>query len=56
MRIEQTMAVITGASGGIGAAVGIWWFVSAKNWFHGPKVQGTREELLAIERELSELS
>ena len=30
----------------------IWWFVSAKNWFHGPKVQGTEEELAAIEREL----
>jgi amino acid transporter len=32
--------------------VGIWWVVSAKNWFHGPKVQGTAEELAAIEREL----
>jgi amino acid permease (GABA permease) len=31
---------------------GIWWFVSAKNWFTGPKVQGTAEELAAIEREL----
>jgi len=30
----------------------LWWFVSAKNWFHGPKVQGTEEELAAIEREL----
>ena len=26
--------------------------VSAKNWFKGPKVQGTPEELAAIEREL----
>ena len=42
--------------GGIGVAVGIWWVVSAKNWFHGPKVQGSREELLEIERELSALS
>ena len=30
----------------------LWWVVSAKNWFHGPKVQGTEEELAAIEREL----
>ena len=30
----------------------IWYFVSAKNWFHGPKVQGTPEELAAIERDL----
>jgi amino acid permease (GABA permease) len=32
---------------------GIYWAVSAKNWFTGPKVQGTPEELAAIERELS---
>jgi amino acid permease (GABA permease) len=31
---------------------GIYWVVSAKNWFTGPKVQGTAEELAAIEREL----
>ena len=30
----------------------LWWVVSAKNWFHGPKVQGTEDELAAIEREL----
>ena len=30
----------------------LWYFVSAKNWFKGPKVQGTPEELAAIEREL----
>ena len=30
----------------------LWWAVSAKNWFKGPKVQGTPEELLAIERDL----
>ena len=35
------------------AIVGIWWLTSAKQWFHGPQVQGTREELLAIERELA---
>jgi len=33
-------------------AVTIYWFVSAKNWFNGPKVQGTREELMTIEHEL----
>ena len=32
---------------------GISWLVSAKNWFTGPKVQGTPEELAAIEQELS---
>jgi amino acid transporter len=31
---------------------GGWWLLSAKNWFKGPKVQGTAEELAAIEREL----
>jgi amino acid permease (GABA permease) len=30
----------------------IYWMVSAKNWFTGPKVQGTPEELAAIEHEL----
>ena len=30
----------------------IWYAVSAKNWFKGPKVQGSPEELAAIEREL----
>ena len=32
---------------------GIYWAVSAKNWFTGPKVQGTPEELAAIEHELT---
>jgi amino acid transporter len=31
---------------------GGWWLFSAKNWFKGPKVQGTAEELAAIERDL----
>jgi amino acid transporter len=35
--------------------VGVWWAASAKNWFRGPKVQGTPEELAAIERELDAL-
>jgi len=30
----------------------IWYYASAKRWFHGPKVQGTVEELKAIERDL----
>jgi amino acid transporter len=32
---------------------GIYWLVSARKWFTGPKVQGTPEELAAIERELT---
>ena len=35
--------------------VGLWWAVSAHKWFKGPKVQGTPEEILAIERELERL-
>jgi amino acid transporter len=31
---------------------GGWWVLSAKNWFKGPKVQGSTEELAAIERDL----
>ncbi|MDQ6917841.1 MAG: amino acid permease [Candidatus Dormibacteraeota bacterium] len=31
---------------------GGWWLVSAKNWFKGPKVQGSSEELARIEAEL----
>jgi amino acid transporter len=34
----------------------IYWFVSAKNWFKGPKVQGSAEELAAIENELESLA
>lgn len=29
-----------------------WWLLSARRWFTGPKVQGTAEELAAVEREL----
>jgi amino acid permease (GABA permease) len=32
---------------------GIYWLASARKWFTGPRVQGTAEELAAIERELS---
>jgi amino acid transporter len=35
--------------------VGSWWLISARKWFTGPKVQGTPEELRAIERELDAL-
>jgi amino acid transporter len=35
---------------------GIWWLVSARNWFRGPKVQGSPEELAAAERELESLA
>ncbi|MCU1453466.1 MAG: BAT1-like [Acidimicrobiales bacterium] len=37
-------------------AIGIFWAVSGKRWFKGPKVQGTPEELAAIEHELSQLA
>jgi amino acid permease (GABA permease) len=32
---------------------GIWYAVSARKWFKGPKIQGTADELAAIEKELS---
>jgi len=32
---------------------GIYWLLSARKWFKGPRVQGSPEELAAIERELS---
>jgi amino acid permease (GABA permease) len=32
---------------------GIWWLVSARTWFTGPRVQGTAEELAAIEQDLA---
>jgi amino acid permease (GABA permease) len=32
---------------------GGYWFLSAKNWFKGPKVQGSTEELAKIEAELA---
>jgi hypothetical protein len=37
-------------------AIWIYWEVSGKKWFKGPKVQGSKEELLAIERELDSLA
>jgi amino acid permease (GABA permease) len=35
---------------------GIYWLVSARRWFTGPKVQGSAAELAAIERELGEIA
>ena len=35
---------------------GIWWLVSARRWFTGPRVQGSAEELAAVERELEALA
>jgi amino acid permease (GABA permease) len=34
---------------------GIWWLVSARHWFKGPKVQGSEAELAAIERDLESI-
>jgi amino acid permease (GABA permease) len=34
---------------------GVWWAVSARKWFTGPRVQGSEEELAAVERELENL-
>jgi amino acid permease (GABA permease) len=31
---------------------GVWWLVSAKNWFTGPRVQGSAEELAEAERDI----
>jgi amino acid transporter len=41
------------AVGVVLAFAGIWWLLSAHRWFKGPQVQGTQEELEAIERELA---
>ncbi|MFC5906859.1 amino acid permease [Streptacidiphilus monticola] len=37
--------VVLGFAGG-------WWLLSARHWFTGPKVQGTAEELAAVEQDL----
>jgi amino acid permease (GABA permease) len=34
---------------------GVWWLISARHWFTGPKVQGSEEELAAIERDLDSI-
>jgi amino acid transporter len=33
---------------------GLWWVFSARKWFKGPKIEGTPEEIAAIEAELSQ--
>jgi amino acid transporter len=33
---------------------GIWYAVSARKWFKGPKIQGTADELAEIERDLQQ--
>jgi amino acid transporter len=40
------------AVGAVIVLAGGWYIISARKWFKGPKVQGTAEELAAIEREL----
>jgi len=35
--------------------VGLWYVLSARKWFTGPKVMGTPEELAAIEKELEQV-
>jgi amino acid transporter len=32
----------------------VWWLVSARHWFTGPHIQGSAEDLAAIEREVGE--
>jgi amino acid transporter len=41
----------------LGSALAFWlyWQLSGRKWFTGPRVQGTAEELAAIERELEQL-
>jgi amino acid transporter len=48
----QTFNYAIIAVGVVMAYATIYWFASAKNWFKGPKVQGTAEELAKIEAEL----
>ncbi len=35
---------------------GIWYLVSARKWFKGPRIQGSAEELARIERDLTEFA
>jgi amino acid transporter len=42
------------AVGVVVGSAGIWYLVSARKWFKGPKVQGTPEELAEIERDLAQ--
>jgi len=40
------------AVGVVLVGTGAWWILSANRWFHGPRVQGSAEELAKIEAEL----
>jgi amino acid transporter len=40
------------AVGAVIVLAGGWYLISARKWFKGPKVQGSAEELAAIERDL----
>src|SRR5580704_6547342 len=37
------------AVGVVAVGTTVWWMASAKNWFTGPRIQGTAEELASIE-------
>jgi hypothetical protein len=39
---------------GVFVLITIWWLVSARHWFKGPIVQGSEEELEAIEHAVGE--
>ena len=52
----NTLATFNYAPVAVGVVLiyaGGYWFLSAKNWFKGPKVQGSAEELANIEAELA---
>ena len=38
--------------GGVVVFAGGWWLLGARKWFKGPKIEGTAEELAAIEADL----
>jgi len=53
--VPQNLANFNYAPIAVGAVLlfaGGWWVLSAHRWFRGPKVQGSPEELAAIERDL----
>jgi amino acid transporter len=52
----NTLATFNYAPVAVGVVLiyaGGYWFLSAKNWFKGPKVQGSADELAKIESELA---
>jgi amino acid transporter len=55
----NTLATFNFAIVAVAAVViysGGYWFLSARKWFKGPKVQGTAEDLAKIEAELAKAS